>query len=111
MSKYSSNNILAFKFSPDEIGETVNVDSSMRVNLPDKGNPSSGDRQLKMSISPNVFVEAELFRQMPKSLPEMIPEHTGEPCAMSLVSKPPVWFFIMIISEYVNDFETPLDRI
>lgn len=97
MSKYRSNNILAFKFSPDKIGEPIDLDSSMRVNLPDKGNPSSRNRQLKMSISTNVFVEAELFGQMPKSLPEMIPEHPGESCAMFFVSKPPVWFLIMVI--------------
>jgi len=96
-SKDSGNNILAFKLSADEIGKAVDLDSSMRVNLSDKRNPSSGDGQPEISIGIDVLIKVELFWQMPESLPEVIPEHAGKSCAVFLFSKPPVWFLIMVI--------------
>ena len=97
MSKNSCNNILAFKPSPDEIWKAISFNSSMRVNLSDKEDSSSRNRKFETAIGVNVFIETELFGQMPKSLPETIPEYSWKLCAMFLAGKPPVGFLIMVI--------------
>jgi len=97
MSKKRSNNILFLKTSPDEIGESINLDSTMRVNLSDKRDFSSCNRQFKISISINVCIETEVFGQMPKSLPDIIPECSWKSRAIFLAGKASVRFLIMVI--------------
>ena len=99
MSKDSSNNILSLKFSPDEIGRTIDLDSPMRVNLSDEGDFSLRNREIEMSAIIPVFFKIKTIWQMDKGFPEAVFKHSRESCAMLFLSKTSVRFFIMVISQ------------
>jgi len=97
MRKKCSNNILSLKTSPDEVKGCVNLDSAMSINLSDKRDFSSRNRQLKISMSINVCIETEVLGQMPKRLPESIPEYSWKSRAIFLAGKTSVRLLIMVI--------------
>src|SRR3990172_2552530 len=96
MSKDSSNNILSLKFSPDKVSRTIDLNSAIRVNLSDKREFTFCDREIKMTII-NIFFQSKTLWQMPKRFPEIVSEYSRESCAMFLLSKSSMWFFIMVI--------------
>jgi len=97
MSKDSSSNILSLKFSPDEIGRTIDLNSSLRVNFSDEGDFALCNREIKVSVRVNVFIKAKTLWQMNKGFPEVVFKHSRESCAMFFLSKTSVRFLIMII--------------
>ena len=99
MSKDSSNNILPLKFSPDEISRTVDLNCTMRVNLSDKGNLSLCNRDIKMAFGILVVFKVKPLWQMSKRFPEAISEYPRESCTMFFLSKPSMWFLIMVIPQ------------
>jgi hypothetical protein len=97
MSKKRSNNILSLKASPDEVRSSINFDSTMSINLSDKRDFSSRNRQLKISMSINICIETEVLGQMPECLPEIISEYSWKSCAVFLTGKTSVRLLIMVI--------------
>jgi len=99
MSEDSSNHILPFKFSPDEISRPVDINFTMRVNFSNKRDPSPCNREIKMSIRILVFFKIKTFWDVPEGFPEVISENSRVSCAVFFLCKAPVWFLIMIISQ------------
>lgn len=97
ISKDSSNNILSLKFSPDEIGRTIDLNSPLRVNLSDEGDFSLRNREIEMFVRVNVSIKTKTLWQMNKGFPEAIFKRSRESCAMFFLSKTSMRFLIMII--------------
>lgn len=97
MGKDSSDNILTFKFSSDEVCGTVDLNSTMRINLPDERDSSLCNGEVKTPIRIHVFVKAEFFREMSKRIPKSISERPGESCVMFPLGEGPVWFLVVIV--------------
>lgn len=72
LGKDSSNNILTLKSSLNEISRAVNLNFTMRINFPDKRDPSFCDREAKMTIGIHVFIKAKSLWQMSKRFPETV---------------------------------------
>lgn len=99
MSKDSSNNILTFKSSLNEISRAINLNFTMRINFPDKKDSSFCNREAKVTIGINIFIKAKSLWQMSKRFPEIVSEYSRESCAMLFLSKPSVGFLIMVIPQ------------
>jgi len=99
MSEDSSNHILPFKFSPDEISSPININSTMRVNFSDKGEFTFCNREIKMAIGIHIFIKIESIWQVSKRFPEIISENSRVSCTVFFLCKAPVWFLIMIIPQ------------
>lgn len=112
MSKDSSNDILSFKFSPDEECRTINLNPAMKINLSDKRDPSLCNREIKMTVRVHVFVEVKSLGQMYKRFPEMVFEYPRESGAMFFLGKTPVRFLIMVIlkESLTGSFENSKSR-
>ncbi len=59
MSKHSSNNILAFKRSSDEVRESVKLNSAIGVNFSNIGDSTSCNRQFKSPFGVNICIETK----------------------------------------------------
>ena len=112
MSKESSNNILSFKFSSDEIGSPIDLDSTMRVNLSNKRDLSLCNREIKMALGIHIFIQGEVIRKVCERFPEVISEDPRKSCAMFFLSKSPMRFFIMVISQesFTGSFKSSKGR-
>jgi len=99
MSKESSNNILSFKFSSDEIGSPIELDSTMRVNLSNKRDLSLCNREIKMAFGIHIFIQGEVLRKVCERFPEVISEYPRKSCSMFFLRKSPMRFFIMVIPQ------------
>ena len=97
MSKDSSNNILSFKFSPDEVCRTINLNSTVMVNLSNKRDLSLCNREIKMPIGINISFKAKSFGQMFEGFKEAVFEYPSESCAVFFLSKTPVRLLVMVI--------------
>lgn len=64
MSKYSRNNILAFKLFSDEVRESVDLNSAIGVNFSNIGDSSSRNRQFKISFRINICIETKSLRDV-----------------------------------------------
>lgn len=96
MSKDGSNDILSLEFSPDKASRTIDLNSTIRVNLSDKREFTFCGREIKMTII-DIFFQSKTLWQMPKRFPEIVSEYSRESCVMFLLSKSSMWFFIMVI--------------
>ena len=112
MSKESSNNILSFKFSSDEIGSPVDLDSTMSVNLSNKRDLSLCNREIKMALGIHIFIQGEVLRKVCERFPEAISEDPRKSCTMFFLSKSPMRFFIMVIPQesFTSSFKSSKGR-
>jgi len=99
MSKDSSNNILPFKSSPDEVSRAIDLNFTMSINFSDKGDLSLCNREIKMTRGVNVFNKVKSFWQMSEILPVSISEYPWESCTVVFLDKSPVRFLIVVIPQ------------
>jgi len=97
VSKDSSNNILTFKSSPDEVSRAIDLNFTMSINFSDKGDLSLCNREIKMTRGVNVFNKVKSFWQMSEILPVSISEYSWESCTVVFLDKSPVRFLIVVI--------------
>jgi len=97
ISKYSSNNILPLQSSSNEVGESIDVDSSVGINLSDERDFSFGNRQREIPFRVDICVKAKTIRQMFERFPYLIFEYAWKPCAVFFLSKPSMGLPIMQI--------------
>ena len=97
VSKDSSNNILTFKSSPDEVSRAIDLNFTMSINFSDKGDISLCNREIKMTRGVNVFNKVKSFWQMSEILPVSISEYPWESCTVVFLDKSPVRFLIVVI--------------
>ncbi len=104
--------ILPFKLSSDEIGNTVNLNFPMKINLSHKGYLSLCNRQRETPLCISIKFESKPLRQMVQKLPRVVSEHPRESCPMLFLYKSPVGFFILIILQksFVNSPQTSKGR-
>jgi len=99
MSKDSSNHILPFKFSSNEVCRTINLDFAMRIDFSNKRDPSLCSREIKMPIGINISFKFKSIGQVSKRFPEAISEYAGQSCAVFFSGKPSMRFLIMVIPQ------------
>ena len=97
MSKYCSNNILPLQFFSNKVGEPIDFDSSVGINLSDERDFSFGNRQYEIPFMVDICVKAKAIRQMFERVPYLIFEYAWEPCAVFFLSKPSMGLPIMLI--------------
>lgn len=93
-----SGNILTLKPFPNEVGRAVNLDLPGMVDLSDKGDFSRSHGKAEAAFRVDVATETEVFWQMPKGSPELVPECTREPGAMFLLGNAPMRLLVVVVS-------------
>jgi hypothetical protein len=99
MSKDSSNNILPLEFPSDEVGSTVDLNFTLRINFSDKRNFSFCNGEIEMTIGIHIFIQVKSLWQVSEGFPEVVSEHTGESCTLFFLGKTSMWFLIMVIPQ------------
>lgn len=97
MSKYSSNNILAFKFFSDEVSESVDFNAAMGINFSDIGDFPSRNRQFKIPFSINICSKTKSFRNVSEGSPEIVSEYSGESCIVFFLGESSVRFLVIVV--------------
>ena len=85
ISKYSSNDILPLQSPSNEVGESIDFDSSMGINFSDERDFSFRNRQFEIPFRVDICVKAKAIRQMSERFPYLIFEYAWEPCAVSFL--------------------------
>ncbi|MDO8746597.1 MAG: hypothetical protein Q7J70_02920 [Thermodesulfovibrionales bacterium] len=84
-----SSNILSLKFSPDEIGRTIYINSPMRVNLYSEGDFSLCNWDIEMSVRIPVLFKIKVLWNVPNGFPD-VALITPENLVPSFLCKTPV---------------------
>ncbi len=97
MSKYSCNDILPLQFPSNKVGESIDFDSSMGIDLSDERDFSFRNRQREIPFRVDICVKAKAIRQMSERFPYLIFEYAWEPCAVFFSIKLSMGLPIMLI--------------
>lgn len=103
--KNGRNKVLPLKLFPDKVFNTVNLNFTMSVHLPYKGDFSFRNRNIETSLCIQVRFEIEPYGCMFQRLPQRVSVYSRKPCTMVFLGKPTVWFLILIMpQESLVDF-------
>lgn len=97
MSENSSNNILAFKFFSDKVGEPIDFDSTFGADFSNKRYFAFCYRKADMASGISVFLKTEAVRYMSERFPESVSESSRQSCAIVFCLKPSVGLAIVTI--------------
>ena len=95
----SSHHILSFKFSPNEIRRAIGLNSPMSINFSNKRNLSFSNGNMKMTRGVDICIKGESFWQTSEMFPSSISEYPWESCTVFFLSKSPMRFLVMIITQ------------
>jgi len=97
--KNGRNNVLSLKLFPDKVLNTINLDFTMSIHLPYKGDFSFRNGNIEPSLSIHVGFETKPYGHMSQRLPQRVSEYSRKPCTMVFLGKPAMRFLILIIPQ------------
>ncbi len=99
LGKNGCNKVLPLKLFPDKVLNTVNLNFTMSVHLPYKGDFAFRNGNIETSLCIPVRSEIELCWYMFQRLPQSVSVYSRKPCAMVFLGKPAMRFLILIIQQ------------
>jgi len=97
MNKNRCDDILAFELFSDEVRESIDLNPTMRVNLSNKRDSSSGNRESEVSSGVLVAIQMKPSGQVFERSPGGVSKPPWESCSVFFLGKSSMGFFIVII--------------